>query len=151
MKRWLVAALLGLAGMASAAIDTYQFKDDAQRVRYRELTKALRCPMCQNQDIADSDAPIAADLRKEVFRLLGEGKNNQQIIDYMVARYGEFVRYKPGLNARTVLLWFGPFGLLLGGGVIIATIVRRGSRRLADSLRPEERERLEHLLDEHQP
>jgi cytochrome c-type biogenesis protein CcmH len=80
---------------------------------FRELTKELRCPKCQNQDIADSNAPIAADLRKEIFRMLGEGKDNQQIIDFMVDRYGDFVRYKPALNAKTALLWFGPAGLLL--------------------------------------
>jgi len=85
MKRLLAAAVLalGLAGVAHAAIDTYEFAKDADRERFRELTKELRCPKCQNQDIADSNAPIAADLRKEIFRMLGEGKDNQQIIDFM--------------------------------------------------------------------
>ncbi|AZE22149.1 Cytochrome c heme lyase subunit CcmL [Pseudomonas chlororaphis subsp. aureofaciens] len=116
MKRWLAAAVLGLsiAGVAHAAIDTYEFANDAERERFRELTKELRCPKCQNQDIADSNAPIAADLRKEIFRMLGEGKDNQQIIDFMVDRYGDFVRYKPALTGKTALLWFGPAGLLLG-------------------------------------
>ena len=86
MRRWLAAAVLGmsLAGVAKAAIDTYQFRDDAERERYQQLTKELRCPKCQNQDIADSNAPIAADLRREIFRMLGEGKSNQQIVDFMV-------------------------------------------------------------------
>jgi cytochrome c-type biogenesis protein CcmH len=90
MKRWIAAAILGLsiAGVAHAAIDTYEFAREADRERFRELTKELRCPKCQNQDIADSNAPIAADLRKEIFRMLGEGKDNQQIIDFMVDRYG---------------------------------------------------------------
>ncbi|RML38486.1 Cytochrome c-type bioproteinsis protein CycL, partial [Pseudomonas syringae pv. maculicola] len=83
---------------------------DAERARYSELTRELRCPKCQNQDIADSNAPIAADLRKEIYRMLGEGQSNQKIIDFMVDRYGDFVRYKPSLNARTWLLWFGPAG-----------------------------------------
>jgi cytochrome c-type biogenesis protein CcmH len=104
---------LSLAGVAHAAIDTYEFAKEGDRERFRELTKELRCPKCQNQDIADSNAPIAADLRKEIFRMLGEGKDNQQIIDFMVDRYGDFVRYKPALNAKTALLWFGPAGLLL--------------------------------------
>jgi cytochrome c-type biogenesis protein CcmH len=152
MKRWLAAAILGLgiAGMAHAAIDTYQFANDTDRERFHELTKELRCPKCQNQDIADSNAPIAADLRKEIFRMLGEGKDNQQIIDFMVDRYGDFVRYKPALNAKTALLWFGPAGLLLGGFVIIAVIVRRRRVQRADSpdtLSFDERERLDHLLD----
>jgi cytochrome c-type biogenesis protein CcmH len=141
---------LGFAGVAQAAIDAYTFKDDAERARYAELTRELRCPKCQNQDIADSNAPIAADLRKEIYRMLGEGQSNQQIIDFMVDRYGEFVRYKPELNAHTWLLWFGPAGLLLGGAVLIGVIVvrrRRSGREDADVLSDEERQRLAHLLD----
>jgi len=152
MKRWLAAAVLGLsmAGVAHAAIDTYEFANDGDRERFRELTKELRCPKCQNQDIADSNAPIAADLRKEIFRMLGEGKDNQQIIDFMVDRYGDFVRYKPALTGKTALLWFGPAGLLLGGLVVIAVIIRR--RRAvpaegSDSLCASERQRLDQLLD----
>ena len=152
MKRWLAAAILGLsiAGVAHAAIDTYQFANDTDRERFRELTKELRCPKCQNQDIADSNAPIAADLRKEIFRMLGEGKDNQQIIDFMVDRYGDFVRYKPALTGKTALLWFGPAGLLLAGMVVMVVIVRR--RRAAptdgsDALSPDERQRLDQLLD----
>jgi cytochrome c-type biogenesis protein CcmH len=152
MKRFIAAVVLGLslAGMAHAAIDTYEFAKEGDRERFRELTKELRCPKCQNQDIADSNAPIAADLRKEIFRMLEEGKDNQQIIDFMVDRYGDFVRYKPALTGKTALLWFGPAGLLLVGVVVMAVIVRR--RRAAptdgsDALSPEERKRLDQLLD----
>jgi cytochrome c-type biogenesis protein CcmH len=152
MKRWIAAAVLGLslAGVAHAAIDTYEFANDHDRERFRELTKELRCPKCQNQDIADSNAPIAADLRKEIFRMLGEGKDNQQIIDFMVDRYGDFVRYKPALTSKTAVLWFGPAGLLLGGVVIIGVIIRR--RRVQrtdtpDTLSLDERKRLDQLLD----
>ncbi|MFD2643396.1 cytochrome c-type biogenesis protein [Pseudomonas japonica] len=155
MKRWLAAAVLGLSlcGVARAAIDTYQFADEAERQRYRELTKELRCPKCQNQDIADSNAPIAADLRREIFRMLGEGKSNQQIVDFMVDRYGDFVRYKPALTAKTWLLWFGPAALLLGGIGVMAVIVRK--RRVpagngSADLSSEERERLAKLLDKEQ-
>ncbi|MBC2658385.1 cytochrome c-type biogenesis protein CcmH [Pseudomonas sp. MSSRFD41] len=156
MKRWLIAALLGLGivGVARAAIDTYQFANDGERERFHELTKELRCPKCQNQDIADSNAPIAADLRKEIFRMLGEGKDNQQIIDFMVDRYGDFVRYNPALTGKTALLWFGPAGLLLGGVVIIAVIVRRRRAQRSDSpntLSAEERQRLDQLLDKNHP
>lgn len=152
MKRWLAAAILGLslAGMARAAIDTYQFRDDAERERYQQLTKELRCPKCQNQDIADSNAPIAADLRREIFRMLGENQSNQQIIDFMVDRYGDFVRYKPALTARTWLLWFGPGVLLAGGFVVLAVIVRRRRSPVAQGnseLSVDERERLAKLLD----
>ncbi|MBH3399278.1 cytochrome c-type biogenesis protein CcmH [Pseudomonas fluorescens] len=152
MKRWLTAAVLtlGLAGVAHAAIDTYEFANDAERERFRDLTQELRCPKCQNQDIADSNAPIATALRREIFRMLGEGKDDQQIIDFMVDRYGDFVRYNPALTGKTALLWFGPAGLLLAGVVVMAVIVRR--RRVApidgaDALSPEERKRLDQLLD----
>ena len=152
IKRLLTATVfsLGLATVAHAAIDAYTFRDEAERARYGELTRELRCPKCQNQDIADSNAPIATDLRREIYRMLGEGQSNQQIIDFMVDRYGDFVRYKPALSARTWLLWFGPAGLLLGGVLVIAVIVgrrRSQGRNDTDVLSDEERERLAHLLD----
>ena len=152
MKRWLAAVTLGLAlsGVAHAAIDTYEFANDAERARFRELTQELRCPKCQNQDIADSNAPIATDLRREIFRMLGEGKDNQQIIDFMVDRYGDFVRYKPALTGKTAILWFGPLVLLVGGFVVIGVIVgRRRTQRATrtDTLSVEERQRLDTLLD----
>jgi len=137
-----VVLTVGSASIAHAAIDAYTFKDEAERARYTELTRELRCPKCQNQDIADSNAPIAADLRKEIYRMLGEGQSNQQIIDFMVDRYGEFVRYW--------LLWFGPAALLLGGVTLIGVIVRRRRQprpEEADVLSDEERQRLAHLLD----
>lgn len=152
MKRFIaaVALVMSCAGSAYAAIDAYTFKNEAERARYTELTRELRCPKCQNQDIADSNAPIAADLRKEIYRMLGEGQSNQQIIDFMVDRYGEFVRYKPELNAHTWLLWFGPAGLLLGGVLLIGVIVVRRRKQPAEDanvLSDEERLRLAHLLD----
>ena len=153
MKRWLAAVVFGLTltGIAHAAIDTYEFANDAERERFRELTKELRCPKCQNQDIADSNAPIATDLRREIFRMLGEGKDNQQIIDFMVDRYGDFVRYKPALTSKTVVLWFGPLALLVGGVVVIGVIVGRRRRtaraEASDTLSAEERQRLDTLLD----
>ncbi|MGE8305410.1 MAG: cytochrome c-type biogenesis protein [Pseudomonas kermanshahensis] len=159
MKRGLAAAVLGLAlglgvaGVARAAIDTYQFRDDAELERYQQLTKELRCPKCQNQDIADSNAPIAADLRREIFRMLGEGKNNEQIVDFMVDRYGDFVRYKPALSGRTWLLWFGPGILLAGGFVVLLVIVRRrrgAAAQGAQELSVDERERLAKLLEKEQ-
>lgn len=153
MKRWLAALVCGLAltGIAHAAIDTYEFANDAERARFRELTQELRCPKCQNQDLADSNAPIATDLRREIFRMLGEGKDNQQIIDFMVDRYGDFVRYKPALTSKTVVLWFGPLALLVGGVVVIGVIVGRRRRtaraEVSDTLSAEERQRLDTLLD----
>ena len=121
MKRLLLACMLGLSllGVAHAAIDTYEFKDEGERARFRTLTEELRCPKCQNQNIADSNAPIATDLRREIFRMLEEGQSNAQIVDFLVLRYGDFVLYKPPVKPGTWLLWFGPL-LVLGIGVFIA-------------------------------
>ncbi|MEK1905453.1 MAG: cytochrome c-type biogenesis protein [Pseudomonas sp.] len=156
MKRLLIAGLFGLSllGAAQAAIDTYQFKDEAERELFRELTQELRCPKCQNQDLADSNAPIAADLRREIFRMLGEGKGKDQIVEFMVMRYGDFVRYKPPVDARTYLLWYGPAGLLglglLGLGVLVLRRRRVESAPEKAALSEAERERLAKLLKENQ-
>ncbi|HBO1215629.1 TPA: cytochrome c-type biogenesis protein CcmH [Pseudomonas aeruginosa] len=151
MKRFLATALLALAlcGVARAAIDTYEFASDAERERFRNLTRELRCPKCQNQDIADSNAPIAADLRKQIYGQLQQGKNDGEIVDYMVARYGDFVRYKPPVNERTWLLWFGPGALLLFGVLVIGVIVlrrRRPAAKAQTTLSAEEQARLANLL-----
>lgn len=151
MKRLIAALILGLGVMAGslAAIDTLEFPDDGQRQRYYDLTSVLRCPKCQNQNIAESSAPIAHDLRGEIHRMLGEGRSDEQIIEFMVSRYGDFVLYKPPLSSRTALLWFGPAGLLLAGGVAVAAIVasRRRSRTEAGrALSDAERHRLARVL-----
>ena len=153
MKRLLSAALLGLAllGSAQAAIDTYEFASEAERERYRNLVEELRCPKCQNQNIADSDAPIAMDLRAQIFRMLEEGQSNEQIIDFLVSRYGDFVLYKPPVTARTLLLWYGPGGLLLGGFVLLGVILlrRRGKQNaVACGLSADEQQRLAALLNQ---
>jgi len=154
VKRLLIACLLGLSlvGAARAAIDTYQFKDEVERERFRGLTEELRCPKCQNQNIADSNAPIATDLRREIFRMLEEGRSDKEIVDFLVMRYGDFVMYKPPLDSRTWLLWYGPFGLLGLGAIALCVLVLR--RRKVEAV-PEraalsaaERERLDTLLKE---
>ncbi|HBY1468128.1 TPA: cytochrome c-type biogenesis protein CcmH, partial [Klebsiella pneumoniae] len=106
---------LMLTGQAWAAIDTWQFKDEAQEQAFREITSRLRCPKCQNNSIADSNAMIAADMRQKVYELMQQGKTQEQIVDYMVARYGNFVSYEPPLTAGTVLLWLGPGLFVLAG------------------------------------
>ena len=153
MKRLLTAAVLGLAlsGTAQAAIDTYEFASEAERQRYRTLVEELRCPKCQNQNIADSDAPIAMDLRAQIFRMLEEGKTDPQITDYLVSRYGDFVLYKPPVTARTLLLWYGPAALLAGGFVLLGVILlrRRGkSGDVNNGLSEDEQQRLAALLSQ---
>ncbi|MDG9978083.1 cytochrome c-type biogenesis protein [Ectopseudomonas oleovorans] len=154
MKRLLIFAslALGLLASAHAAIDTFEFANDAERQRYRNLIEELRCPKCQNQNIADSDAPIAMDLRNEIFRMLEEGKSNEEIIDFLVSRYGDFVLYKPPLTSRTLLLWYGPAGMLVIGFAVLGVILlRRRSQnkdRSAAGLSVDEQARLAALLEQ---
>jgi cytochrome c-type biogenesis protein CcmH len=103
----------------SASEETYQFETDAQSALFFELTKELRCPMCQNQNIADSDAMIAADLRRKVYQLVNEGQSREEIIDYMKQRYGDFVYYQPPVNATTIWLWLLPAFFVCFGIVFI--------------------------------
>lgn len=153
MKRLLIglSLLLMLVGMAHAAIDTYEFASEAERARYRQLTEELRCPKCQNQNIADSDAPIAMDLRAEIYRKLEAGDSNAQIIDYLVARYGDFVLYKPPVTRRTLLLWYGPAALLVGGFMLVGVIVlrrRKAGVEVSAGLSSNEQQRLAQLLEQ---
>lgn len=125
----LAALLLGLCLSVSAfaAIDTYQFKSDAQEQQYRQITEQLRCPKCQNTSIAASDSIIAADMRTKVYQLLNEGQDRQQIVQYMVARYGNFVTYEPPVTPSTIILWLGPLLFVLVGTTVIVMRSRRQS------------------------
>ena len=105
-----------------------QFRDAAEETRFHQLTSELRCVMCQNQSLADSNAQIAHDLRREVLELMNQGKSDAEIKRFLVERYGEFVLYKPEVQRDTWLLWFGPGLLLVVGAMVIVVIVRkRGS------------------------
>ena len=102
-----------------------EFRDAREEARFHKLVSELRCVMCQNQSLADSNAQIAFDLRREVLELMREGRSDAQIKDFLVERYGEFVLYRPRVEASTWLLWLGPGLLLLAGGFVVARIVRR--------------------------
>ena len=108
--------------------------DSALESRLKHLETELRCLVCQNQTLADSNAPLAEDLRREVRELAGSGKSDAEIKQYLVARYGDFVLYRPPLQGNTSLLWLGPFALLLGGGVIWYAVVRRRKPGYDDDL-----------------
>ena len=105
------------------------FRDVVEEARFRNLVSELRCVMCQNQSLADSDAMIAHDLRRQVLAMLRAGKSDAQIKDFLVARYSEFVLYRPALEPRNWLLWFGPGLLVLVGGVVVWRIVRSRARQ----------------------
>ena len=126
MRFLLGLLMLVISGSALATIDVMQFKDEAQEQQFRQLTEQLRCPKCQNNSIADSNSMIATDLRQKVYELMLEGKSQKEIVDYMVARYGNFVTYDPPLTPLTVLLWVMPVVAIgLGGWIIFARTRRR--------------------------
>ena len=149
LRAMAVGVMLALAANANAVVfGKYEFDDAEQLERYQQLIYELRCLVCQNQNLADSNAELAGDLRREVHRLILEGKSDQDVIDFMVARYGDFVLYRPPLKAKTVLLWSGPF--VLGIGALVLLLVQLRRRRAEDAgatpLSDEERARLRELL-----
>ena len=126
------AALLALllllqAGFAVSvhAIDPIEFKDRAEETRFQALTRELRCLVCQNQDLADSDALLAQDLRREIFEMMRAGKSDAEIKAFLTQRYGDFVLYNPPVQANTWVLWFGPLVVLLLGAAVVVRVVRR--------------------------
>jgi len=128
--RVLVLALCLVASMLAQAVDPLPFKDRAEEVRFQALTKQLRCLVCQNESLADSNAPLAADLRRDVFEQMQAGKSDDEIKAWLTARYSDFVLYDPPLHGATLLLWFGPAIVLLFGAGAIFLIVRRRARIL---------------------
>lgn len=141
--------LLALVAPAFAAIDAYTFEDPTQEQRFRQLTAELRCPKCQNQSIADSNAPLSEDLRRRVYEMIQAGRSDDEIKDFMMTRYGDFISYRPPLKPVTWPLWFGPFALLalalLG---LLFWLRRRGGAASPPELSAEERRRLAQVLDE---
>jgi cytochrome c-type biogenesis protein CcmH len=125
----LLVAGLTFAGIAhSQAIEPLPFKNHAEEVRFQHLTGQLRCLVCQNESLADSNAELARDLRLDVFQQMQHGKSDAQIKQYLVARYSDFVLYDPPVNPDTWLLWFGPLLILLGGATVVAIAVRKRTR-----------------------
>ncbi len=128
MNKYWIGLCLTLALLLSTtanALEPIDYQSPAEEQRFKSLTAELRCVMCQNQSIADSNAPIAHDLRIEVLKLMREGKTNAQIKQYLVDRYTDFVLYEPPMKKSTWLLWLGPFLLLLMGAVAIVVIIRK--------------------------
>ena len=122
--------------------------DVVVEAQVQRLSEELRCLVCQNQTIADSHAELAVDLRNQVREMLLAGKSDQEVTDYMTARYGDFVRYRPPLKASTLLLWLGPFALMLAGAIGLVVMLRRREKMLADKpLTAVEARKVRELLD----
>lgn len=150
IKVIVVSGLLLASHLSSAAIEVHEFKNEIDRQRYQSFIDEMRCPKCQNQNLSGSDSPIALDLRNELYLMIEEGKSDQQIVDFMVERYGEFILYRPRLSPATVLLWAAPVLLLVFGALFLWLLVRK-RRRLAQEvetgLSQQERARLDALLN----
>jgi cytochrome c-type biogenesis protein CcmH len=140
MARWclLLCLLVSLAVSAKEAVPAAP--DPALEARMQRIAAELRCLVCQNQTIADSHSGLAEDLRREVRDQLQRGASDEQVVQYMTDRYGDFVRYRPPFKASTLVLWIGPGVLLVAGLAILATVLRRRSKLAADQFEPDEGE-----------
>ncbi len=152
MRGLILGLLVAFALPVLGEVQTNQLEDPELRERYQKLTRELRCPTCQNENVAESGAPVANDIRRHVHRMLEEGKTDEQIIEFMVERFGEFVRYRPEMSARTYVLWYGPF-VAIGVGVLVVIILASRARRRRQgvddaALSKEEQEKVERWLRE---
>ena len=148
MNRLFYLGLPALLWAATAAAEPPEFKNPKSEQRYLALIEEIRCLVCQNQSLADSNAELARDLRGEIRRMIETGKSNARIVEFLVERYGDFVLYRPPLKGATWLLWFGPF-LLLPGALAIAFVLIRNQARAGPAEKPlsaAERTRLNQLL-----
>lgn len=143
------ASVLFTVSAFATPVDTYEFKSTDNQERALSLAHQLRCPQCQNQNLVDSNSPVAQDLRLEVYKMVDSGKADSEIIDFMTSRYGDFVLYKPKLDAKTYVLWLGPAGLLVFGLLIGFIFVRKQRIQTteAETLTPEQQAELDALLN----
>lgn len=139
----LLAASFGAIGQPATDPTPLQFQSPVEEQRFHDLVAELRCVMCQNQSLAESNAQIAVDLRREVLELMRQGKDNREIKQFLVARYGEFVLYRPQVESKTWLLWFGPALVLLAGGLVVAGAVRKRRQPAASQARSDSNEEQE--------
>ncbi len=136
MKRLLLAfATLALALPVLAIDQDKRFEDPEMQARYEQLISEVRCLQCQNQSIKDSNVTLAADLRREIARMIDEGQTDEEIAEFLVTRYGEFALYRPPMTGKTLALWVAPFALLLLGGFVLFRVLRR---RMSLPIEPEE-------------
>ncbi|HCM0973796.1 cytochrome c-type biogenesis protein [Vibrio parahaemolyticus] len=147
-----VFAALTFSLAAHAAIEVYEFDNLEQEQQFKELGHTLRCPKCQNNTISDSNAELAQDLRHKVYEMTKEGKSKEEIVDYMIARYGNFVTYNPPFTMSTAILWLGPLAVILGGFGLIVLRSRKSKAKVTanndEKWDEQKEERLKALLEE---
>ena len=147
MIRLLLSLVIFWSAQSLAVIETYEFSSSDLELRYKALSQELRCPKCQNQNIADSNAPISRDLRAIVHEQLEAGATDEEIIDFLVYRYGEFVRYRPGMDSNTLWLWSAPLILLVMAVAVVLTQIRKDRDRQTISSNAERANRLREKFD----
>ncbi len=145
-RAWLLALLLLTGLPVQAAIEAFQFETPAQEARFKHLINELRCLVCQNQNLADSDAELAQDLRRKTYEMIKAGKGDGEILDFMVERYGDFVLYRPPLKGTTIALWVGPFLILAIGVVVLLRVITRRRNAPTETDDAAALERVERLL-----
>ncbi|CAH8185352.1 Cytochrome c-type biogenesis protein CcmH [Vibrio aestuarianus] len=152
MKRFVLSILASLALVLSvqAAIEVYEFDNTQQEQQFKDLSNTLRCPKCQNNTIGDSNAALAQDLRHKVYEMTKQGKSEQEIVDYMIARYGNFVTYNPPFTVATSILWLGPLAVVVFGFGFIVLRTRRSKASVteqAENWDAQKEARLKQLLE----
>ena len=145
-RAWFLLMLL-LPLLAFANIEAYRFDDPEKEARYRILIAELRCLVCQNQNLADSNAELAQDMRRQTYEMVQNGSSNEEVVTYMMQRYGDFVLYRPPFRPSTALLWVGPFLIFAAGVVILMLFIRRRNKEPVVQLSSEEHARAQSLLD----
>jgi cytochrome c-type biogenesis protein CcmH len=148
MKHLSIIVLLILSGIACAGVEYREFANPEQQQAYENLTSELRCLVCQNQTIADSNAELAADLRRQVYEMLQQGKSKQDIAQFMTDRYGDFVLYNPPFKLKTGLLWIGPAAFLAIGLIAVFVFARRKKTAAKVEMNAEKRQKIRSLLEE---
>lgn len=148
MRKLFLIYLLAVSAFVSANIETYKFDDPRKEADYQVLVHELRCLVCQNQNLADSNAELAQDLRRKTYEMVEKGLSKDEVVEYMVARYGDFVLYKPPLQRNTLALWGGPFAIFIIAVVVLIRIIRRRPSSNDRLLSEEQRQRAEQLLNQ---
>ena len=147
MPHLLLSLVILWSAQSLAVIETYEFSSPDLELRYRALSQELRCPKCQNQNIADSNAPISRDLRAIVYEQLEAGATDEEIIDFLADRYGEFVRYRPGMDSNTLWLWSAPIILLVMAVAVVVIQIRKDRDGQTISANAERANRLREKFD----
>ena len=144
----IILSLLSSISILEAAVEIKQFQNSEHEQRYKNLINEFRCVVCQNQNIADSNAALAQDLRNQVFKMINAGQNDDEIMEFMVTRYGDFVLYRPQFNSMTFLLWVGPFIIFTIGLYFLISFIRQRKKMVVTELSNTDKEKIKQLLDD---